>query len=197
MTQQISFEISAKPFEDLMNVLNSINQQVTEIGNTLRSTFDPTQFEGFGEGLNIVLGILASVVGIIGTTKQSETLLLGLKTAFSGIGEAASGMGASIANACAISVPQIAAIVAVIAAVIAIIIVCWDEVKIICAQIWNWIDSSFLTPSFRRDRRNCILGLGRVHPTVVGKLKKLCQVIKRNGYGNMEQFSRSIGSMAC
>lgn len=31
MIQQISFEFSAEPFEELMNVLNRINQQVTEM----------------------------------------------------------------------------------------------------------------------------------------------------------------------
>ena len=67
MIQQISFEFSAEPFEELMNVLNRINQQVTEMviffGGSIKGVCNLVI-----DGLNLLINAIFQVFRIIANT---------------------------------------------------------------------------------------------------------------------------------
>ncbi len=146
MSQTTSLELPNKSFESLLTILNNINDNIAEIGTCLSDAFDTSRVKNFGESLNTVVGIFASIIGIIGTFYGNMQMLNEFGAAFSSINGAASGMGASIASACALSIPEIALVAAAIAAISGAALICQDEIKASCTQTLGWIDNDFLSP---------------------------------------------------
>lgn len=139
-----SIELVTDCFKNLQDTLNNISANVATISNA----FNSNNITKYGEGLNAVLAPLESIVGIILSIVGSEKAVYALVPVLKSISESLTGVGASIMGVitqAGLSVPQIALIVAAILAAVGIIIACWDEIKMICTQVWNWFDSNFLS----------------------------------------------------
>lgn len=89
-------EISTDSFETLLTFLKSINENIEAIATTLTETFDESKIHAFGDGLNIVLGILDSVLSLIATIFGSTEFAEGLNVILSGCSKVIGGLSSSI-----------------------------------------------------------------------------------------------------
>ncbi len=145
-TIKTSISILEESFKPLSGCLDEICGQLSEINTGLESLGSSEGLTSFGEGLNIVLGMIVSIFDLIRDAGGIKEIGTALATAFTGAGEAATGMGTAILGATGLAAPELALIAAAIAAVAGIIIICWDEVKEIAGQIGGWLNESFLVP---------------------------------------------------